>query len=70
MDLERSNGLKRDWEIGETTVSRTISFRGICNIPAAFPDLTLSKTCIECRQKKLKKCPYMEKLDELYKRNT
>lgn len=59
MDLEWLNGLKRDWEIGKTTVSRTISFPGICNIPAVFPDLTLAKTCIECRQKKLKKCPYL-----------
>lgn len=58
MDLEWLNGLKRDWEIGETAVSRTISFQGICNIPAAFPDLELSETCRHCKEQKLEKCPY------------
>ena len=51
-----------------TTISKTISFPSMSkDIPSAFPDLKLSETCIECKKKQLKKCPYMEKLNE---RNT
>ena len=59
MDLEWLNGLKRDWEIGETVVSKTITFPSMSkDIPNQFPDLELSETCRHCKEQKLEKCPY------------
>ena len=60
MDLEWLNGLKRDWDIGETTTSRTITFPSMSkDIQIRFPDLKLSETCRRCKEQKLTKCPYL-----------
>lgn len=63
MDLEWLNTLKRDWEIEETTTSRTITFPSMSkDIPNQFPDLKLSETCRRCKEQhenhKNAKCPY------------
>ena len=45
-----------------TTISKTISFPSMSkDIPATFPDLKLSETCIRCKEMKLKECPYLNK---------
>ena len=56
----KSKGEQRDWEIGETTVSRTIDVPSMAKcVQVVFPDLTLPETCIRCKQQQLKKCPYL-----------
>ena len=68
MDLEWLNSLKRDWEIEETTTSRTITFPSMSkDIPNQFPDLKLSETCRRCKEQKLEKCPYFKEKEGLEK---
>ena len=60
MDLEWLNALKRDWEIEETTTSRTITFPSMSkDIPNQFPDVKLSETCRRCKEQKFTECPYL-----------